>query len=164
MVFLVLFLVVIGLTGFGIAYGGNDPPVMGHTFGEMDGGISNLGPVGSDGNDGMTVRGDPMTVDDTLFFIEDTTIDAIGLALKVVGDVHFDDGTVMVEERLRSYGDIVSSGNVYSGGNFMFDKRSSGGDCLSADEGAVYYDTDLNELCYCVGSTPWLQVDGGGNC
>jgi len=159
--FLVLFIAIIGLTGFTIAYGGNNPPVMGHTFGEMDGGTASLGPVGPEGNDGMVVEGDPIGSDDTLFSVFDTTpTDGIGLALEVDGDAYFDSGTLMVGQRMRSYGDIVSDGNIYSGSNFVFDKRASGGTC---EEGAVYYDSDLDKLCYCNGAS-WQQVDGGGSC
>jgi hypothetical protein len=35
--------------------------------------------------------------------------------------------------------------------------------CETANRGQVYYDSYLNELCYCNGSA-WYQVDGGGYC
>jgi hypothetical protein len=96
--FLVLFVMIIGFTGFAIAYGGNNPPVLGHTFGEMAGGTAQLGTINGGSIPGIIIEGTPVD-GETILTITNNDIDmgdADGNALRVYGHIVVSDGKLQL--------------------------------------------------------------------
>jgi hypothetical protein len=95
-----------------------------------------------------------------VLLLEDTTEDSVGLALEVIGDAYVGPfGKFWVQEEIRSFGNIIVDNNLLLDVGTRQDSE-----CTSDMEGAIFYHSTLNELCYCDGSAHWLQVDGGGSC
>ena len=110
--FLVLFVAIIGLTGYTIAYGGNEPTTMGHTFGEVDPATYSFNTTDSEGFiierlQGVGVGPSLMYINDQSWAINHVGMDDGGMAefsFEVKGNSFFNGplklayGTITVSE------------------------------------------------------------------